>query len=196
MSVEVTAAHAEFLGERWTFLDCPGSVELSQDTRNALMVADVAIVVCEPQTEQGADAGAAASSSSTTTRFRTCSSSTRWTSPACACATCWRRCRRSPSRPLVLRQVPIREAGKNGDAVTGYVDLVSERAYRYKPGQPSDLIQMPEDMLPREQEARAAAAGDRWPISTTSCSSSCSRTRCPRKEEIYQQLTQGPAPTT
>src|SRR6185295_1401729 len=47
MSVETVAATAEFLGEKWTFIDCPGSVELSQDTRNALMVCDVAIVVAE-----------------------------------------------------------------------------------------------------------------------------------------------------
>ena len=40
LSVEVTAAQGEFLGERWTFLDCPGAVELSQDTRNAVLVAD------------------------------------------------------------------------------------------------------------------------------------------------------------
>src|SRR5690606_37595234 len=58
------------------------------------------------------------------------------------------------SRPLVLRQVPIRDAGKQGDDVTGYIDLVSERAYKYHPGQESDLVKMPEELLPREQEAR------------------------------------------
>src|SRR3546814_12468450 len=36
------------------------------------------------------------------------------------------------TRPLVLRQVPIRD----GDTVTGYVDLVSERAYRSRNGEP------------------------------------------------------------
>ena len=52
LSVETTAAQAEFLGERWTFLDCPGAVELSQDMRNAVLASDVAIVVAEPQTEK------------------------------------------------------------------------------------------------------------------------------------------------
>ncbi len=51
--------------------------------------------------------------------------------------------------PLVLRQVPIRE----GEAVAGYVDVVSERAYRYRPGQPSELIQRPAHMEDREREA-------------------------------------------
>ena len=36
------------------------------------------------------------------------------------------------SRPLVLRQVPLRD----GDTVTGFIDLVSERAYQYNPDQP------------------------------------------------------------
>jgi elongation factor G len=55
-------------------------------------------------------------------------------------------------RPLVLRQVPLR--GKDGETVTGYVDLVSERAYQYKPGKASDLVQIPEDVKERETEAR------------------------------------------
>ena len=36
----------------------------------------------------------------------------------------------------------------------GYVDLVSERAYRYKSSGASDLIEMPAEILPRESEAR------------------------------------------
>ena len=47
--------------------------------------------------------------------------------------------------PLVLRQVPI----MHGEAVSGYVDVVSERAYRYRKGQPSELIQIPSEMAGR-----------------------------------------------
>jgi elongation factor G len=55
------------------------------------------------------------------------------------------------TRPLVLREVPIRD----GDGhVTGYVDLVSERAYRYRPGEPSDLVQIPAALSARKQAAR------------------------------------------
>src|SRR5262249_41110924 len=50
MSVEVSVASAEYLGERWTFLDCPGSVELAQESQNALQIADVAVIVCEAET--------------------------------------------------------------------------------------------------------------------------------------------------
>lgn len=49
MSTEVSVASAEFLGEQWHFMDCPGSVEFAHDTYAALMVADIAVVVCEPE---------------------------------------------------------------------------------------------------------------------------------------------------
>jgi len=51
--------------------------------------------------------------------------------------------------PLVLRQMPIFD----GPTVTGYVDLMSERAYRYRKGQASELMQIPAAMLTDEQEA-------------------------------------------
>lgn len=51
---------------------------------------------------------------------------------------------------IVLRQVPIRDAG----VVVGSVDLISERAWKYNEGQPSDLIELPQDVRPREEEAR------------------------------------------
>src|SRR4029078_13351931 len=51
--------------------------------------------------------------------------------------------------PLVLRQVPI----VDGETVTGYVDVVSERAYRYGKGEASELIQVPSAMQDDEEEA-------------------------------------------
>lgn len=48
MSVEVNIAASEFLGDTYTFLDCPGSVEFLQDMRAVLAGVDAAIVVCEP----------------------------------------------------------------------------------------------------------------------------------------------------
>lgn len=48
MSVEISAASTEYNDLRFNFLDCPGSVEFAQETYNALMGVDAAIVVCEP----------------------------------------------------------------------------------------------------------------------------------------------------
>ncbi len=51
---------------------------------------------------------------------------------------------------ITLRQVPIRD----GDQVIGAVDLISERAWKYQEGQPSALIELPQNAEDREQEAR------------------------------------------
>src|SRR6185312_10521814 len=51
--------------------------------------------------------------------------------------------------PLVLRQVPI----VDGQSVSGYVDVVSERAYRYRKGQPSELMQIPAELQDEERDA-------------------------------------------
>ncbi|NVO58166.1 elongation factor G [Rhodobacteraceae bacterium B1Z28] len=51
---------------------------------------------------------------------------------------------------IALRQVPIRD----GDTIVGAVDLISERAWKYQEGQPSALIELPQSVEDREQEAR------------------------------------------
>ncbi|HVJ40057.1 MAG TPA: elongation factor G [Dongiaceae bacterium] len=152
-SVELCMATTSFLGETWTFIDCPGSVEFSQDTRNALMVADIAVVVVEPLIDRALSLAAA---------FKFLDDHAiphlifinKMDVAAYAVRDIMAALQSVSTRPLLLRQVPIREAGANGDVITGYVDLVSERAYRYQPGKESALIQLPNTIMAREQEAR------------------------------------------
>lgn len=188
MSVEVSAASTEFLGERWTILDCPGSVELAQEAQNALLVSDVAIVVCEPET-------AKALMLAPLFKFlddhkiphmlfvnKMDSANHRVREVLAALQTV-------SSRPLVLRQVPLRGTDKSGaDVVTGYIDLVSERAYGYKPGQPSELIKMPEEAASREQEARRGLLESLADFDDRLLEQLL-EDAIPPKEEIYQQLT-------
>src|SRR5438309_10025822 len=47
MSVELSVATTNFLGDTYTFIDCPGSVEFVHDMRAALPAVDAAVVVCE-----------------------------------------------------------------------------------------------------------------------------------------------------
>src|SRR5580692_832444 len=49
MSTELNVANATFLGDPWTILDCPGSVELLYEAQGALLASDVAVVVVEPE---------------------------------------------------------------------------------------------------------------------------------------------------
>lgn len=149
MTVELNVASCDYLGDRWTFLDCPGSVELGQEAMNALMAADVAVVVAEPEPEK-------AVALTPILKFLD-----DWQIPHLVFVNKMDRANARvrellaafqavSGRPLVLRQVPIRE----GEEVTGFVDLVSERAWHYEPNKPSSLVEMPEQVRERESEAR------------------------------------------
>lgn len=153
MSVEPNFGQASYLEEPWFFVDCPGSVELAQDTQDALIAADIAVVVAEPE-------AAKAQALMPLMKFlddrqiphllfinkmdKLSQSGGERVRDLLAAF------QAASSRPLVLRQVPMREGG----AIAGAVDLVSERAWHYKPHAPSDLVEMPGDLRDRETEAR------------------------------------------
>ena len=183
MSVEPNLAHCEYLGEQWSFIDCPGSIELSQDSRYALMAADVAILVAEPEPERALtlapifrfleDFGIphmlfVNKMDKATVRVRDLLEALQAVSP----------------KPLVLRQVPIRD----GEEITGFVDLVSERAYRYQDGKRSDLIEMPESIKDREGEARQEML-EYLADFDDSLLEQLLEDKIPASDEIYDQLT-------
>lgn len=149
MTIEPAIAHCEFLGDRWALVDTPGSIEFAQDARAALMVADVAIVVCE------ADPVKIAMLEPT---LRTLDERkiphavflNKIDTAGSRVSEVMSALQGVSQRPMVLRQVPIIE----GDEVSGYVDLISERAYKYKDGEPSALVQIPSDVADEEKTAR------------------------------------------
>ncbi len=149
MSVEVTPIAFNYLGERWTILDCPGSIEFMQDTYNALMVADIAIVVTESDP-------ARAVMVAPILKFLDDRSIphivfiNKVDQPNIRLRETLDALQGVSERPLALRELPIRD----GDQITGFVDLVSERAWRYQEGKPSALIQMPDELVDGKQTAR------------------------------------------
>jgi elongation factor G len=149
MSTELSVAETEYLGDDWVFLDCPGSVELSQETRNALMAVDAAVVVCEPVPERAVALAPLLHflDEHAIPHMIFINKMDQATAPLQVVLDALQG---AAMRPLVLRQVPIRD----GEHITGYVDLVSERAYAYKPGEASDLISIPEDVADEEMLAR------------------------------------------
>jgi len=149
MGVELNVASCEYLGDTYTFLDCPGSNEFSQEAANALIGADVAVVVCEAEVSKALalvptlrlldELGIPRlifvnKIDRATGRVRDVLLALQQIS----------------DKPLVLRQVPMRE----GDQVTGYVDLASERAYVYREDAESQIIELPNEMKERESQAR------------------------------------------
>lgn len=148
-STELSIGHGSFLGDSWTFIDTPGGIEFTLDSRHACMIADVAVVVVEPEAAKAAAAGPILKFLDDhdiphvvlINKMDQAGETVREILSAL---------QGFSTRPLALRQVPIRD----GDRVTGYVDLVSERAYRYREGEPSALIELPVSVADREAEAR------------------------------------------
>ena len=184
MSTELNVASTKFLGDPWTILDCPGSVELSYEAQGALLAADVAVVVAEPEVER-------ALTISSLLRFLnqhkiphmifinkmdTANARVRDVLAALQSVS---------ERPLVLRQVPLR--GPDSE-ITGYVDLVSERAYRYRPGQASDLIKLPDNFWDEERATRTNLIEKLADFDDALLEKLLEEVE-PSKEEIYQHLT-------
>jgi elongation factor G len=149
MSIEANVASVEYLGDRITFVDCPGSIEFLSDMRTTLPLCDAAVVVCEADERKvpalqlilreledlkvprflflnKIDAAS--------TRVRETLQMLQPTSRA----------------PLLLRQIPIWQQG----IATGFIDLALERAFVYREHAPSTVIDVPAGELPREKEAR------------------------------------------
>jgi elongation factor G len=149
MSVELSVATATFMGDSYTFLDCPGSVEFVHDMRAVLPAIDVAVVVCEmdekkvPQLQlilreleerniprilfvnkiDKADAGV--------------HDVLKLLQPA-------------SRTKLVLRQIPT----FSGDLISGFVDLALERAFVYKEHAPSEVVPLEGDAADLKKTAR------------------------------------------
>ncbi|HEY9741566.1 MAG TPA: elongation factor G [Coleofasciculaceae cyanobacterium] len=157
MSVEVSAASTEYEGTRFTFVDCPGSIEFAQETCNALIGVDAAVVVCEPVSDR------------VLTLAPLFKFLDDWEIPHLVFInkmdrlTCdgdaWGQSYREvldalksvSTRPLVPHQYPIGER----EQLAGFIDLVSEQAYHYHPGAPADPVPLPESLREQEHAARA-----------------------------------------
>ena len=149
MSVELNIADATFLDDKFTFIDCPGSIEFQHEGALALTACDAAVVVCEPDPKrvpalqlilkQLEDRGIP--------RFLflnkidSFDTQVRDILPTLQPAS---------SKPLVLRQIPIWEKG----VAAGFVDLALERAFVYRPQANAEVVEMPAAVRDRETEAR------------------------------------------
>ncbi len=148
MSVELSVASTNFLGDVYTFVDCPGSVEFLHDMRAALAGVDAAVVVCEADEKKVPQLQLVLRELEDLhiprfvflNKIDKADKRVRETLQILQPA----------SRvPLVLRQIPI----WSNDIITGFVDLALERAFIYKEHAPSEIVALDEH-LDREKEAR------------------------------------------
>jgi len=149
MSTEVNVASASYLDDSFTFLDCPGSIELLQETLHVLQGVDAAVVVCEPDADK---AMALAPLLRTledlglphmlfVNKLDRATGTVQQLLEALQPVS---------NLPLVLRHIPVIE----GEAMAGYIDLASERAYHYSPGAASTIVEQPADSTDAFGEAR------------------------------------------
>jgi elongation factor G len=149
MSVEINAASTQCKGVRFTFLDCPGSIEFAQESLNALIGVDAVVVVCEPVSDR------------VLTLAPLFKFLDDWEIPHLVFLNKMDRAdidfmevlhslKTVSSRPLVPHQYPI----GRGESLTGFIDLVTEQAYHYHAGAPADKVTFPAALKDQEQLAR------------------------------------------
>jgi len=138
MSTELNVATATFMDSDFTFLDCPGSIELLQESLFVLSGVDAAVVVCEPDVDKAQALSpllhALDAQGIPHMLFVNKIDKATITVQALLDAL-----QPISTKPLVLRHIPVQE----GDEITGYIDLASERAYHYELDKTSVVVELP-----------------------------------------------------
>jgi elongation factor G len=148
-STETNLYNFTYLGDKYAIVDAPGSIGFAADANRGVAIADVAIVVVDPDPARAARAAPALRMldelgiphllfvnriDQAHGRIRDLLTALQPMSVS----------------PLIARQIPIRE----GEKVTGFVDVALERAYHYEPGKEDQPIALPDELAEREAQAR------------------------------------------
>ncbi len=149
MSTELNIAGYAWMGDDYHIIDTPGSVEFSADADYALGAADLAVVVAEPDPAKAAllqpvmkRLGALGVPRLLfVNKIDQARGSVRGLLEALQAVS---------EASLVMRQIPLRD----GENISGFIDLALERAYVYRPDEPSERIDMPDGESEREADAR------------------------------------------
>ena len=149
MSVELSVATTTFMGDAYTFLDCPGSVEFAHDMRAALPAVDAAIVVCEMDEKKIPQLQLILREleDQKIPRILFVNKIDKADSSVHDLLALLQPASRTK---LILRQIPTFA----GDIITGFVDLALERAFVYKEHAASEVVPLEGDAADREKTAR------------------------------------------
>ncbi len=148
-SVELNLAGLEFLGDRFSVVDCPGAGDFSAVADPVLPAVDLAVVVVDPAPDKAvlAQPVLAALERLGVPHLVFVNKIDQAHGPLDPLI---RALETVCSTPVVVRQLPLFE----GETVTGFIDLALERAFVYRPGQASQRIDLPADSAPVEADAR------------------------------------------
>src|SRR6202051_2016248 len=149
MSVEVTVATANFMGDDYTFVDCPGSVEFVQEMRAVLPAIDAAVVVCEAD-ERKVSQMQLIMRELEDLKIPRFLFLNKIDKPDQRVRETLKLLEPASRVPLLLPQIPV---WKN-EIITGFVDLALERAYVYKEYAASEIVELAGEDSDRKKEAR------------------------------------------
>ena len=148
-SVELNVAGFDFMGDRYVVIDCPGSLEFCAEIDPALPAVDLAIVVAEP------DPAKAVLLQPTLRELERLGVPhalfiNKMDQAHGSLAELLEALAPVSSAPLVARQIPTWK----GDRISGYIDLALERCFVYRPGKPSEQVDIPGELRAQEADAR------------------------------------------
>jgi len=149
MGVELNVAECEFLGDRYTFLDCPGSVEYLFETEAALAGVDVAVVVAEAD-EKKIPALQLTLRMLEDREIPHILFLNKLDKTEGGVREVLELMQPASRAPMVLRQIPLIKDG----ATIGSIDLALERAYVWHEHAPSEIAPIPDAEKAAEVEAR------------------------------------------
>ena len=149
MSVEISVATTNFMGDDYTFIDCPGSIEFVHEMRAALPAVDAAVVVCELDEKKVPQLQLILREleQQKIPRFLFVNKVDKADTTIHEVLNVLQPASRSK---LLLRQIPT----FSGDLISGFVDLALERAFVYREHSPSEVVPLEGDSLDREKTAR------------------------------------------
>ena len=148
-STELNLTRFNYAGDDYVLLDCPGSIGFSADGDCALDVADLALVVITPEAERA------------TLAEPVLRQLEERGVPHIVFINKIDKARGGIDEllealhplsvaPVVDRQIPISE----GEEAIGFVDLALDRAFKFRDGQASEQVPIPEDLRESEKAAR------------------------------------------
>ena len=149
MSVELAVATTNFMGDSYTFLDCPGSVEFVHDMRAVLPAIDVAVVVCEMDEKKVPQLQLILRELEQQKIPRVLFVNKLDKADA-AVHDVLKLLQPASRTKLILRQIPT----FSGDIISGFVDLALERAFVYKEHAASEVVPLAGDAVDLEKTAR------------------------------------------
>ncbi len=151
MSVEANIAEVDFMGDRITFLDLPGSIEFAFEAEPVLAGIDLAVVVAEAD-EKKIPALQVILKTLEDRKIPRILFLNKVDKVGVGVRKTLETLQPASGVPLVLRHIPIWQNG----IVTGFIDLALERAFVYREHAASELVDMTDEDRAREVDARFA----------------------------------------